>query len=324
MGVLHLALAKTEIAGMDPGTFVGILISLLAVFLSFFTPARWVKRLLRVAAGIVLIEFALLAVSMAIWIRVVIGCVLCAVGVAWVACASRKETPADATDPGHTEQIRAVLDSVAAALKDGKPCTLTESAAAIITSHFSKLAKQATVWDCAANKVADSKRKLRASVERELRDRHAYEPPYEFEGICDRLCAITEARTADPAASTQPFPPMIGYESEKPIFTFFYDDRAQVVFLVFNAVTGVTGDLVRLEGESYPDGAAHEIAERYGTPIYELLREMQTWNPTKMLILRRHELKAFASADLERAIKKERDKTYYRRAQGCPGCDSGP
>jgi hypothetical protein len=321
VGALHLSVAKTEIAGMDPGTFVGILISLLAVFLSFFTPARWVKRLLRVAAGIALLEFVLLAVSMAIWVRVVIGLVLCAVSVAWVACASRNELPTDATDPGHAEQIRAVLDSVATALKDGSPSNLTESDAAIIKSHFPKLAKHATVWDGAANEVADSKRKLRASVEGELRDLHAYEPPYEFEGMCDRLCAITEARTADRAASTQPFPPMIGHASEKPTFTFFYDDKAQVVFLAFNAVTGVTGDLVRLEGDSYPDGAAHEIDERYGKPIYDLLRDMQTWNPTKMLTLRRHELEAFASADLERTIKKERDKTYYRRAQGCPGCN---
>lgn len=91
-----------------------------------------------------------------------------------------------------------------------------------------------------------------------------------------------------------------------------------VAFIKFNKATGVTGELVRLEGSRYPEGSAHEIGDRYGMPIYNFLREMQTWNRTKILIEKRRKLKEFAR--LERAVKKKRNKSYYRRAKGCPGC----
>lgn len=321
VGALHLVGSKTEIAGMDPATFLGLLISLVALLLSFFTPAGWVKRLLRVAAGIALLEFVLLAVSMPIWVRVVIGLVLFAGGVAWVVLAGRKDPPADATDQKHTKQIRAVLDSVDTELKKGNPSNLGETDAEIIASHFPALAKQVNEWDDAANAVATAKERLRTSVGSQLRELHLDESPYQFDSIRDGLYAITEARTADPAASTQPFPPMTGYENEKPVFTFGCSDSARFVFLVFNKAAGATGDVLRLEGSSYPGADARGYEELYGRPIYDLLNKMQAWNSTKLLIMKRQRLRDFAGDSLGRAVSKERGKTYYLRAQGCPGCN---
>jgi hypothetical protein len=258
---------------------------------------------------------------MPIWVRVVIALVLGATGAAWVVCVSRRDPPTDATDQRHAEQIRAVLNSVDTALKDGSPSNLAESEAAIITSHFPELARQATAWDTAANRVAVSKQALRASAESELRKLQADKPPYNFDSICDGLCTITEAHAANPEATAQPFPPMIGNESDTPTFLFFCSATLRVVFLEFNGATGVTGDLVRLEGDNYPGDAAHEIDEKYGRSIYNFLLEMQTWNPTKNLILKRRELEGFDRVSLERAVENERGKSYYRRAQGCPGCN---
>jgi hypothetical protein len=76
---------------MDPGTFFGILISFVALFLSYFAPAGWKKRLLRVVFGIALLEFALLPVSMPLGVRVAIGLVLLDGGATWVVVVSRRE-----------------------------------------------------------------------------------------------------------------------------------------------------------------------------------------------------------------------------------------
>jgi hypothetical protein len=298
---------------MDVGAFVGIAISIFALGLSFITFVRWQKALLTVVAGIAFVEFLALAVSMPIWVRVLIGLVLFAAGVIWVVRANRK------VSQQHAEQIRALLGGVGTALKDGRPSNLGKPDADIITRHFPKLAKQVKAWDDAVKGVADSEQALRNSVELRLRALQAEKPAYKFDSVRDGLCAITEARTADGADSAQVFPPMFGNDSEKPIFTFHYDDTVRFVFLAFNDATGVTGDLVRLEGDSYPDGAAREIGDQYGRPIYDLLREMQSWSSPKLLNLNRQKLEE-VGASLERAVKKERDKAYYRRVQGCPGC----
>lgn len=118
MGALHLVVAKTEIAGMDPVAFLGILISLFALLLSLVTLTRGVRRLFIVALGVALVEFVLLLVSMPIWVRVVIGLVLGAAGVGWIVRAYRRE---HGTDQQHTGRIHAVLDRVATALKEGGP-----------------------------------------------------------------------------------------------------------------------------------------------------------------------------------------------------------
>ncbi len=314
MGILHLVVAKNEIGGTDPYTYVSILISLVALVVSFITATKWVKDLFRVGAGVALIEFLLLVVSMPLWERVVIGVVLFAVGGVWVVRANRK------VSPEHAEQIHAVLDRVGTALKDGSPSNLGNPDADIITRHFPKLAKQVKAWDAAVNDVATAKESLRTSVESGLRELHADKQPYQFDSIRDGLCAITEARTADPAASTQPFPPMTGNENKKPIFTFHWSDAARFVFLVFNEATGATGDVLRLEGSNYPGVAAQGYDERYGRPIYDFLSKMQTWGSTRNLFYKRKVLSDFARDALERAVKKQRDKTYYRRARRCPGC----
>lgn len=204
---------------MDPPTFAGLLIGIVALFLSFFTFAGWIKLLLRVLAGVILLEFVLLAVSMPIWVRVVIGLVLFAAGVVWVVRAVRKRRQQ------HTKQIRAVLASVGTAVKDGRPSNLEGRDVEIITSHFPGIAEQVKAWDVAAKGVDDSKGALRATVEQELRKLHADEWPYEFESLRDGLCSITENRIAEGAASTQPLPPMTGFESQKPVFEFFYSDE---------------------------------------------------------------------------------------------------
>jgi hypothetical protein len=255
---------------------------------------------------------------MPFWVRVVIGVVLFAGGGVWLVRARRKD---DATDQEHTKQIRAVLDSVNTSLMQGSPSNLGETDAAIIATHFPALAKQVSEWDTVASGVATAKEKLRSSVESGLRKLGANEPPYQFDSIRDGLCDITEARTADPAASTQTFPPMTGNEvNEKPIFTFYWSDTAPFVVLAFNEAAGATGDVLRLEGSDYPGKAAHGYDELYGRPIYKFLSEMQTWGSTSNLFYKCAAFKDFARTSLERAVKKERDKTYYRRAQGCPGC----
>lgn len=106
---------------------------------------------------------------------------------------------------------------------------------------------------------------------------------------------------------------------QKPIFTFHYDDAARFVLLAFNEATGVTGYLVHIQGDNYPGSAARKLEEQYGRPIYKFLIVMQTWNPTKVLNLKRHALDQL-KADLERAVRKEQGRTYYRRVKGCPGC----
>lgn len=311
MGALHLVVAETEIAGVDPVTFFGTGISLVALILSFIKLTLGVRRLGIVAAGVALAEFVLLLVSMPIWVRVVIGVVLGAVGVAWMVRAGRK------VSPQQTERIHAVLDKVGTALKEGSPSNLDERDAAIFSSHFPKLAKQVKAWDKAVKAVAVSEQALRTSVESELRDLNADKAPYEFETIRDGLCAITEARTAHLAVSAEPFPPMLGNQGDKPIFDFYYNDTDRIVVLAFGEASGATGDVVRFT--SYPDDAA-EVGEQYGRPIYNFLIVMQTWNPTKVLNAKRQKLEKFAKADLAGAVKKERDRTYYRRAEGCPDC----
>lgn len=114
---------------------------------------------------------------------------------------------------------------------------------------------------------------------------------------------------------------MTGYENEKPVFTFGCSDSARFVFLVFNKAAGATGDVLRLEGSSYPGADARGYEELYGRPIYDLLNKMQAWNSTKLLIMKRQRLRDFAGDSLGRAVSKERGKTYYLRAQGCPGCN---
>jgi hypothetical protein len=298
---------------MDLPTFFGLLITLVTFFLSLFTPARLVKDLLRVIAGTALVEALLLAVSMPIWARVVIGLVFFAAGAALVVRANRK-VPQE-----HADQIHAVLGRVSTALENDSASNLEKPDLDIITRHFPKIAKQVKAWDNAVSRVAESKQALRTSVEEELHDLRADKSPYNFGIIRDGLCAITEARIADRAAS-DPFPPMTGPESDRPIFIFHPSDEARFVFLAFNKATGATGELARLEGSEYPGHSAHSFDEEYGKPIYEFLREMQTWNPTKNFIMKRQELEKLSRDTLERAVKKQRDKSYYRRARGCPDC----
>ena len=302
--------------GMDPATFFGLLISFIALVLSLLVPTGWVRRLLLVFFSIVLLEFLLLLVSMPLWVRVVVGFVLFAAGIGWVVWANRKD---NSTEPHHTEKIHIVLGSIETALRDERPSNLENSDAAIITSHFPEIAKQAEAWDDAVKGVTDYEQRVRKSAELHLRGLHADEPPYNFEVIRDGLCKITEARTADGADSSQPFPPMTGFPDENPIFTSVNIDTIPIVSLAFNEASGATGYLVRLERSSEPAGAA-QFDERYAEPIYGLLREMQNWDSTIVLNRNRHELQKFPKADLERAVKKKRGKAYYKRVQGCPGC----
>ena len=319
MGAQNLVVVKDEIGGTDPYTYLGVLLSFIALLLSLLVPARWVKRLLIVVFGIALLEFVLLIVPMPLWVRVVVGLVLFAAGVVWMVRANNKD---HATNQQHTKQIHDVLDRVDTALKNDSPSNLGNSDATIIDKHFPGIAEQVKGWDDLAKDVADSKQALcdRDRVESELRALGADKPPYNFKIICDGLCAITEARTADRAASAQQFPPMVGPESEKPIFTFACSDTARFVFLAFNEATGAKGDLLRLQGSSYPDDAA-QFGEVYGKPIYDFLCKMQTWSSTKIHDLKRDKLEKFPKASLERAVKKKRRKTYYRRVQGCPDCN---
>jgi hypothetical protein len=316
VGALNLVVAKDEIAGMDPATFFDLLIGILALFLSLLVPTGWVKRLLIVVFGIALLEFVLLLVSMSLWVRVVVGLVLFTAGVVWVVRATRKS---HATRPEHTEKIHAVLDSVETALKNGSPSNLGNSDTVIINKHFPKIAKQIEGWDDKAKDVTDYKQRLRDSIGVELRALGADKPPYNFGIIRDGLYTITEARTADGADSSQPFPPMTGDPSEKPIFTVLNTDSIPVVLLAFDEATGVTGDLVRFERSSDPDGAA-QFNERYAKPIYNLLCNMQTWGSATMLNWNRQELEKFPRASLERAVGKKRRKASYQRVQDCPGC----
>jgi hypothetical protein len=316
VGALNLVVAKDDILGMDLATFFGLLISIIALVLSLLVPAAWLRRLLLVFCSIALLEFLLLLVSMPLWVRVVVAVVLFAAGVGWVVWATRKD---NATGPQHTEKIHGVLDSLGTALRDERPSNLENSDAAIITSHFPGIEKQAKAWDEAVKGVTDYKQRLRDSVGSKLRDLHADEPPYNFDVIRDGLCAITEARIADEADSSQSFPPMTGFPDENPIFTSVDIDTIPIVSLAFNQAAGATGYLVRLERGADPAGAA-QFDERYAKPIYDLLREMQTWGSTIVLNQNRHKLQKFPRAALESAVKKKRDKAYYQRVQGCPGC----
>jgi hypothetical protein len=255
---------------------------------------------------------------MPLWVRVVIGVVLFAAGGVWMVQARRKD---HATSQEHTRQIHAVLDSVDTALGQGAPSNLGETDAAIIATHFPELARQVSEWDAAASAVATAKERLRTGVASELGKLRADEPPYQFDSIRDGLCAITEARTPDPAAPAQPFPPMTRNEvNEESIFTFYWNDAARLVVLEFNETAGAKGDVLRLQGSDYPGEAAHRYDEDYGRPIYNLLSDMQAWDATRSLLWKCKDLRDFARASLERDVKKERDKTYYRRARGCSGC----
>ena len=113
---------------------------------------------------------------------------------------------------------------------------------------------------------------------------------------------------------------MTGYENEKPVFTFGCSDSARFVFLVFNKAAVRLATCCALKAAATP-ALTPRVRRAIREPIYDLLNKMQAWNSTKLLIMKRQRLRDFAGDSLGRAVSKERGKTYYLRAQGCPGCN---
>jgi hypothetical protein len=256
-------------------------------------------------------------------VRILVPAVMFVIGGALVIWAVRSKLPAPAVSQTVSDEHRDVLRSMLTQAQNAIEANVPRGdrdplEREMFSLHFPDLESRLAAQDGLRLRSLAAPESLRARFTRELGERELAESPYLPDRIAKGFTSITAGRALR-AELVQPIPPALG--SPNAIWRSWASDHVMAGMVDFNPYgLGGEGNVLAMEGESFPVGAREPRMLELLDPLRQLLIDAQEWEeayrvPATRNALRDGEDPALLD-DLRRALLRPTIPTVER----CPGC----